>query len=104
MYVSETDSNTYQCSASNILGSAARGTELFVVTTPKFFTKPPTKLEILTGDNMTLPAVLRAIQNQPSAGRGKEDRFSWREVTPHRIFTYSCIIKNIRLRYYSVSL
>lgn len=54
LHVSKTDSDTYQCSASNILGSAARRTQLVVVTPPKFITKPPTKLEIFTGDNVTL--------------------------------------------------
>lgn len=54
IYVSKTDSDTYLCSASNILGSAARRTQLVVVTPPKFITKPPTKLEVLTGDNVTL--------------------------------------------------
>lgn len=52
--VSKTDSDTYQCSASNILGSAARRTHLVVVMPPKFITKPPTKLEIFTDDNVTL--------------------------------------------------
>ena len=54
LHVSKTDSDTYQCSASNILGSAARRTHLVVVMPPKFITKPPTKLEIFTDDNVTL--------------------------------------------------
>ena len=45
LYVIKTDSDTYQCSASNIFGSAARRTQLVVVTTPKFITKPPSKLQ-----------------------------------------------------------
>ena len=54
LHVSKTDSDTYQCSASNILGSAARRTQLVVVPLPTFIKKPPTKLIISVGVNVTL--------------------------------------------------
>ena len=54
IHVSKTDSDTYLCSASNILGSVARRTQLVVVPLPTFIKKPPTKLNVSPGDNVTL--------------------------------------------------
>ena len=54
LHVSKTDSDTYLCSASNILGFAARRTLLVVVPLPTFIKKPPTKLIVSVGVNVTL--------------------------------------------------
>ena len=54
IHVSKTGSDTYMCSASSFLGSAARRTQLVVVPLQTFIKKPPTKQIVFPGDNVTL--------------------------------------------------
>ncbi len=52
--VRKADSDTYLCSAVNILGSVERKTLLVVISLAKFTVKPPGKMIALTGDTLTL--------------------------------------------------
>lgn len=66
LHVSKTDSDTNQCSASNILGSAARRTQVVVVPLPTFIKKPPTKLIVSVGVNVTLNCSAAAGDPKPT--------------------------------------
>ena len=48
------DSDTYLCSAVNLLGKVERKTLLVVVSLPVFTVKPPGKVSVGTGDTLTL--------------------------------------------------
>ena len=52
--VRKTDSETYVCSAVNLLGNVERKTQLVVVSLPVFTVKPPGKAFAATGDTLTL--------------------------------------------------
>ena len=52
--VRKSDSETYLCSAVNLLGSVERKTQLVVVSLPVFTVKPPGKVFAGTGDTLTL--------------------------------------------------
>ena len=52
--VHKSDSDTYFCSAVNLLGNVERKTQLVVVTLPVFTVKPPGKVFATTGDTLTL--------------------------------------------------
>jgi len=53
-YVRKSDSETYLCSAVNLLGEVERKTQLVVVSLPEFTVKPPGKVFAGTGDTLTL--------------------------------------------------
>lgn len=48
------DSDTYFCSAVNLLGAVEKKTLLIVVSRPQFTVKPPAKVVLYAGDNLTL--------------------------------------------------
>ena len=52
--VRKSDSETYVCSAVNLLGNIERKTQLVVVSLPVFTVKPPGKVSAATGDTLTL--------------------------------------------------
>ncbi|XP_078377827.1 tenascin-R-like [Oculina patagonica] len=52
--VRKVDSDTYFCSAVNLLGNVARKTLLVVISLPVFTVKPPGKVFASTGSNLTL--------------------------------------------------
>ena len=52
--VRKSDSDTYFCSAVNLLGNVERKTQLVVVSLPVFTVKPPGKVFAATGDTLTL--------------------------------------------------
>ena len=52
--VRKSDSETYLCSAVNLLGNVERKTQLVVVSLPVFTVKPPGKVFAGTGDTLTL--------------------------------------------------
>ena len=52
--VQSDDSGHYICTASNLLGTAARRTFLVVVKLPKFTVSPPAKVNVTGGDSLTL--------------------------------------------------
>jgi len=52
--VRKSDSETYLCSALNLLGNVERKTQLVVVSLPMFTVKPPEKVFAGTGDTLTL--------------------------------------------------
>ena len=52
--VRKSDSDTYFCSAVNLLGNAERKTLLVVGSRPLFTVKPPEKVFAATGDTLTL--------------------------------------------------
>jgi len=52
--VRKSDSETYLCSAVNLLGKVERKTQLVVVSLPVFTVKPPGKVLAVTGDTLTL--------------------------------------------------
>ena len=52
--VRKSDSDTYFCSAVNLLGNVERKTQLVVVSLPVFTVKPPGKVSVVTGDTLTL--------------------------------------------------
>ena len=52
--VRKTDSDTYFCSAVNLLGNVERNTQLVVVSLPVFTVKPPGNVFAATGDTLTL--------------------------------------------------
>ena len=52
--VRKSDSDTYFCSAVNLLGNVDRKTQLVVVSLPAFTVKPPGKVSAATGDTLTL--------------------------------------------------
>ena len=52
--VRKVDSDTYFCSAVNLLGNVERKTLLVVVSLPVFTVKPPEKIFVGTGDTLTL--------------------------------------------------
>ena len=53
-HVRKSDSDTYFCSAVNLLGNVERKTQLVVVSLPVFTVKPPGKVFAATGDTLTL--------------------------------------------------
>ena len=52
--VRKSDSDTYLCSAINLLGNVERKTQLVVITLPVFTVKPPEKVAVGIGDTLTL--------------------------------------------------
>jgi len=52
--VRKSDSETYICSAANLLGNVERKTLLVVISLPVFTIKPPGKVFAATGDTLTL--------------------------------------------------
>ena len=52
--VRKADSDTYFCSAVNLLGNVEKKTLLVVISLPKFTVKPPGKVFASTGDTLTL--------------------------------------------------
>ena len=52
--VRKVDSDTYICSAVNLLGNVERKTQLVVISLPVFTVKPPGKVFAATGDTLTL--------------------------------------------------
>ena len=52
--VRKSDSETYVCSAVNLLGNVERKTQLVVVSLPVFTVKPPGNVFAATGDTLTL--------------------------------------------------
>ena len=52
--VRKSDSDTYLCSAVNLVGSDERKTRLVVVSLPRFTLKPPVKVVASLGNNLTL--------------------------------------------------
>ena len=52
--VRKTDSDTYFCSAVNLLGNVERNTQLVVVSLPVFTVKPLGKVSAATGETLTL--------------------------------------------------
>ena len=52
--VRKSDSETYLCSAVNLLGNVVRNTHLVVVSLPVFTVKPPEKVFAVTGESLTL--------------------------------------------------
>ena len=52
--VRKIDSDTYFCSAVNLLGNVERKTLLVVIYFPVFTVKPPGKVSAVTGDTLTL--------------------------------------------------
>ena len=52
--VRKSDSETYVCSAVNLLGNVERKTQLVVISLPVFTVKPPGKVFAATGDTLTL--------------------------------------------------
>ena len=52
--VRKVDSDTYFCSAVNLLGIVERKTLLVVISLPKFTVKPPGMVSVGTGDTLTL--------------------------------------------------
>ena len=53
-HVRKVDSDTYFCSAVNILGNVERKTQLAVISLPKFAVNPPGKVAVGVGDTLTL--------------------------------------------------
>ena len=54
LHVLESDSDSYFCSATNVLGSAERKTMLVVVSLPRFTVKPPARVFLSSGETLTL--------------------------------------------------
>ena len=52
--VRKSDSETYICSAANLLGNVEKKTQLVVISLPVFTIKPPGKVSAATGDTLTL--------------------------------------------------
>ena len=52
--VRKSDSETYICSAANLLGNVEKKTQLVVISLPVFTIKPPGKVFAATGDTLTL--------------------------------------------------
>ena len=52
--VRKVDSDTYFCSAVNLLGNVERKTLLVVISLPEFTVKPPAKVTVLPGNTLTL--------------------------------------------------
>ena len=52
--VRKSDSDTYFCTAVNLLGNVEKKTLLVVVSLPVFTVKPPEKVSVFTGDTLTL--------------------------------------------------
>ena len=52
--VRKSDSDTFFCSAVNLLGNVERKTQLVVITLPVFAVKPPEKVAVGIGDTLTL--------------------------------------------------
>ena len=50
----KSDSDTYVCSAINLLGNVEKKTQLVVVSLPVFTVEPPGKVFAVTGDTLTL--------------------------------------------------
>lgn len=48
------DSDTYFCSAVNLLGTTEKRTLLVVVSRPRFHTKPPARVDVTEGDTLLL--------------------------------------------------
>ena len=53
-HVRKDDSDTYFCSAVNLLGTVERKTLLVVISLPSFIVKPPGKISVETGGNLRL--------------------------------------------------
>ena len=54
LHVLKSDSDTYFCSAANVLGSVERKTLLVVVSLPRFTVKPPARVSLSSGETLTL--------------------------------------------------
>jgi len=54
LHVRQDDSDTYFCSAANLLGSVEKKTLLVVVTPPRFTIRPPAKVVAFFGDTLRL--------------------------------------------------
>ena len=54
LHVRKDDSDTYFCSAANLLGSVEKKTLLVVVTLPRFTVKPPSRVVAYSGDTLRL--------------------------------------------------
>ena len=54
LHVRKDDSDTYFCSAANLLGSVEKKTLLVVVTLPRFTVKPPSNVVAYSGDTLRL--------------------------------------------------
>ena len=52
--VRKSDSDTYFCSAVNLLGNVERKTQLVVVSLPVFTVQPPGKVSAVAGETLTL--------------------------------------------------
>lgn len=52
--VRKADSDTYFCSAVNLLGTTEKRTLLVVVSRPRFHTKPPARVDVTEGDTLLL--------------------------------------------------
>ena len=52
--VRKSDSDSYFCTATNLLGSVVQETLLVVVSLPRFTLKPPVKAAVRISDNLTL--------------------------------------------------
>ena len=101
--VSNTDSDTYFCSAVNLLGNVERKTQLVVVSLPVFAVKPPGKVSAATGDTLTLncsatgdPRPVISWKRQGAAlpvGRiyGKEGALILRDLRREDAGNYICV-------------
>ena len=54
LHVRKEDSDTYFCSAVNLLGSVEKKTLLVVVSLPRFTVKPPARVFVSPGETLTL--------------------------------------------------
>ena len=54
LHVRKSDSDTYFCSATNLLGTVEKKTLLVVVSLPRFTTKPPSKLHAAVQETLAL--------------------------------------------------
>ena len=101
--VRKSDSDTYFCSAVNLLGNVERRTQLVVVSLPVFTVKPPGKASLATGDTLTLncsatgdPRPVISWKRQGAAlpvGRiyGKEGTLILRDLKREDAGNYICV-------------
>ena len=102
-HIRKVDSESYLCTAYNLLGSAVQRTQLVVVPLPKFIVKPPSMLVASPGDTVTLncsatgdpqPAISWKRQEaQLPAGRSHSsgDALIIRDLKEEDTGNYTCV-------------
>ena len=95
LHVRKDDSDTYFCSAVNLLGSVEKKTLLVVVSLPRFTAKPPAKVVARFGDTLRLNC---------SATGDPQPVISWKKHGVHltvgrskKIINGALIIRNITM-------